>query len=74
MGRTRAGEKGHLQDPVLPGGWSAAKGQAKMRRVDSILQDVLSLGVRQVTALDRGQWKNLVEAVVELQILVVPAK
>jgi len=40
-----------------------------MRCANNIRQDALSLGFRdwQITALDRGQWKNFVEAVVGLQ-------
>lgn len=48
------------QDKVLHGQWlSAATGLA---------QDDLSLGTRdwQIKALDRGQWRNLMEAAVGL--------
>ena len=47
------------------------QGRPRMRWVDNVRQDAISLGVRdwQTAALGRGRWKNLVEAAVKLQAL-----
>ena len=47
------------------------QGRPRMRWVDNVRQDANSLGVRDqhAAALDRRQWKDLVEAVVGLQVL-----
>ena len=47
------------------------QGRPKMRWADNVRQDAISLGVRewQAEALDRGRWKDLVEAAVGLQAL-----
>ena len=74
MGRTRgagAGREGHPQGVVWPGGGKAAAGRPRMRWVDNVRQVAISLGVRdwQAAALNRGRWKDLVEAAVGLQAL-----
>ena len=45
------------------------QGSPRMRWVDNVRQDAISLGVRnwQAAAVDRGRWKNLMEAAVGLQ-------
>ena len=47
------------------------QGRPRMRGVDNVRQDPISLGARdwQAAALDRGRWKDLVEAAVGLQAL-----
>ena len=44
------------------------QGRPRMRWVDNVRQDAISLGVRdwQAAALDRRRWKDLVEAAVGL--------
>ena len=47
------------------------QGRPRMRWVDNARQDAMSLGVKdwQAVALDRRQWKDLVDAAVGLQAL-----
>ena len=47
------------------------QGRPRMRWVDNVRQDAISLRVRdwQAAALDRHRWKDLVEAAVGLQAL-----
>ena len=47
------------------------QGRPRMRWVDYVRQDAISLGVRdwQAAALDRGRWKDLVGVAVGLQAL-----
>ena len=74
MGRTRgagAGREGIHKALYGRAAGRRPQGRPRMRRVDNVCQDAISLGVRdwQAAALDRRRWKGLVEAAVGLQAL-----